>query len=80
MSSWISTGQNQPISGDQIQSVLGSQQVQELAARAGINPQMASAAIAQLLPLLVDKSTPNGQIPSGGGGLLDALSGFLRQA
>jgi uncharacterized protein YidB (DUF937 family) len=63
MSSWIGTGQNLPISADQIQHVLGSDQVKELAAKAGISPEMASHALSQLLPLLVDKLTPNGQVP-----------------
>jgi uncharacterized protein YidB (DUF937 family) len=74
--SWVSTGKNLPVSADQIQAVLGSSQIQALAAKAGIDPQMASAAIAQILPNLVDKATPNGQLPTGG--ILDALSGFLR--
>jgi uncharacterized protein YidB (DUF937 family) len=38
---------------------------------------MASAAIAQILPHLVDKATPNGQLPPGG--ILDAISGFFRK-
>jgi uncharacterized protein YidB (DUF937 family) len=63
MSSWIGTGQNLPISADQIQHVLGSDQVKELAAKAGISPEMASNALSQLLPTLVDKLTPNGQVP-----------------
>ena len=63
MSSWIGTGQNLPISADQIQHVLGSDQVKELAAKAGISPDMASSALSQLLPTLVDKLTPNGQVP-----------------
>lgn len=77
VSSWVSTGKNLPISPDQIQSVLGSAQVQALAAKAGLNPQMASAAIAQILPSLVDKATPNGELPPGG--FLDALSGFFKK-
>ncbi len=76
--SWVSTGKNLPISADQIQSVLGSSQVQALAAKVGIDPSMASAAIAQILPHLVDQATPDGRIPAGGG-LLDTLSGFLRK-
>jgi uncharacterized protein YidB (DUF937 family) len=76
VSSWVSTGQNLPISADQIQSVLGSAQVQALAAKAGIDPQMASAAIARILPQLVDRATPNGQMPAGG--ILDAISGFFK--
>ena len=78
VSSWVSTGKNLPVSAEQIQSVLGSSQVQALAAKAGIDPSKASAAIAQILPLLVDKATPNGQIPAGG--IMDAISGFLRKS
>jgi uncharacterized protein YidB (DUF937 family) len=63
MTSWVGTGQNLPISADQIQHVLGSEQVKELAAKAGISPDIASNALSQLLPTLVDKLTPNGQLP-----------------
>jgi uncharacterized protein YidB (DUF937 family) len=63
VSSWVGTGQNLPISADQIQHVLGSDQVKELAAKAGISPEAASSHLAQLLPMLVDKLTPNGQVP-----------------
>ena len=62
-SSWVGTGQNLPISADQIQNVLGSDQVKQLAAKAGISPDIASSALSQLLPTLVDKLTPNGQVP-----------------
>ena len=62
MSSWISTGPNPPISGDQIHQALGGDKVKELAAAAGISPDTASSAIAQLLPGIVDKLTPNGQV------------------
>jgi len=63
VSSWVGTGQNLPISADQIQHVLGSDQVKELAAKAGISPDSASNALSQLLPSLVDKLTPNGEMP-----------------
>jgi len=61
--SWVCTGQNLPITADQIQHVLGSEQVKQLAAKAGISPETASATLSQLLPSLVDKLTPNGQVP-----------------
>jgi len=61
--SWVGTGQNLPITADQIQHVLGSEQVKQLAAKAGISPETASATLSQLLPNLVDKLTPNGQVP-----------------
>jgi len=63
VSSWVGTGQNSPISSDDIQKVLGSDQVKALAAKAGISPDAAGSAIAQLLPGIVDKLTPNGQVP-----------------
>lgn len=62
-SSWVAIGQNLPISAEQIQHVLGSDQVKQLAAKAGISPDVAGTALSQLLPTLVDKLTPNGQIP-----------------
>jgi|HubBroStandDraft_6_1064221.scaffolds.fasta_scaffold144855_4 uncharacterized protein YidB (DUF937 family) len=64
--SWIGNGQNLPISAAQVQQVLGSTQVQALAAKAGISPEIASSQLAQLLPTLVDKLTPNGQVPQQG--------------
>jgi len=63
VSSWVGTGQNLPISADQLQHVLGSEQVKQLAAQAGISPETASSHLTQLLPMLIDKLTPNGQVP-----------------
>jgi uncharacterized protein YidB (DUF937 family) len=77
VSSWIATGKNLPVTADQVQAVLGSAQVQALAAKAGIDPQRASQVIAQILPHLVDRATPNGQMPPGG--ILDAISGFFKK-
>ena len=64
--SWIGTGQNQPVSADQIHQVLGSDTVNQLAAKAGVDPSEAASSLSQLLPQLVDKLTPGGQIPEGG--------------
>ena len=43
--------------------MLGSDQVKALAAKAGINPDVARAAIAQIAAGIVDKLTPNGSVP-----------------
>ena len=61
-SSWVGTGQNQPISSAQIQQALGSDQVKAIAAKMGIDPAQASTILAQYLPKVVDKLTPQGQI------------------
>lgn len=64
--SWVSTGQNLPVSSAQIQSVLGSEQVSRIAGKLGISSDQASGQIAEFLPQIVDKLTPNGSIPEGG--------------
>ena len=65
VNSWISTGQNLPISPEQLQGVLGSARVQAIAAKAGVSPEAAKTGLAQMLPQLVDHLTPNGEVPQG---------------
>lgn len=65
VNSWISTGQNLPISPEQLQGVLGSARVQAIAAKAGVSPEVAKTGLAQMLPQLVDHLTPNGEVPQG---------------
>jgi uncharacterized protein YidB (DUF937 family) len=60
--SWVGVGENQPISGDQIRNVLGSDQVKALAAKMGVDPAQASNFLAEFLPKVVDKLTPTGKI------------------
>ena len=60
--SWVGMGENQPISNNQIQNVLGSEQVNALAAKMGIDPAQASNFLAEYLPKIVDKLTPAGKI------------------
>jgi uncharacterized protein YidB (DUF937 family) len=60
--SWVGTGQNQSVSGNQVQQALGSEQVRQLAAKMGIDPNQASALLAEYLPKVVDKLTPQGKV------------------
>lgn len=86
VASWVSTGQNLPISPDQLQQVLGSDFVAQIAGRFGLDPQQAGQHLAQVLPQVVDQLTPDGALPAGGadtgGGLdlgdLGALLGRFR--
>ena len=79
--SWVGTGQNLPISAEQVQGVLGSERVQQMAAKVGISPEMLSGQLAKLLPQAVDKVTPDGTVPDAGtlqqglGGLLQGMLG-----
>jgi uncharacterized protein YidB (DUF937 family) len=63
--SWVGTGQNLPISADQLQGVLGGDMLGQLAGKLGIAPEEASSQLADMLPGLVDKLTPNGELPQG---------------
>lgn len=75
LQSWLGSGQNLPISGDQVRQVLGSGTVADLAKSAGIGEGDASSALAGLLPQVIDKLSPGGNLPSQGdlGGALASL-------
>jgi len=60
--SWVGTGENQPISPAQVNQALGSDSLQELAAKLGIPPEEMAAKLADLLPKAVDKLTPDGTV------------------
>jgi uncharacterized protein YidB (DUF937 family) len=66
VSSWIGNGQNLPISPDQLQSVLHSDALQNIAAKTGMDPSQLTSVLSQMLPHVVDKLTPNGQVPESG--------------
>jgi uncharacterized protein YidB (DUF937 family) len=63
VNSWTSTGENQAATAAQIQQVLGSDRVQALAQKLGVSPEAAGSTLAQLLPTVIDKLTPNGSVP-----------------
>jgi uncharacterized protein YidB (DUF937 family) len=64
VASWVGTGQNLPISPEQIEKVLGSQQLSQFASQAGVPAEAARATLASMLPALIDKLTPDGQLPA----------------
>jgi uncharacterized protein YidB (DUF937 family) len=79
--SWVGTGQNLPVSPDQIQNVLGGDMLANLASQVGIPPEMASTVVSQVLPMLIDQLTPGGNVPQGDalqGGLGALLGGLLK--
>ncbi len=77
VSSWIGTGKNLPVSADQIQQVLGNDQIRSFAEKAGISTDAAGSQLADLLPGIVDKLTPGGQIPESGA-LMSSGAALLR--
>jgi uncharacterized protein YidB (DUF937 family) len=64
VASWIGTGQNLPISADQIKSALSNPQLQALAASMGVHLDQVPGLLAQHLPGAIDQASPNGVMPS----------------
>ena len=77
VSSWIGNGENKPISPDTLTSVLGSGAVGEMAQNAGVSGDQLSGMLAAVLPHLVDKATPNGEVPPEGQMDLTSVLGSL---
>ena len=77
--SWVGTGANQPVTGDQLSGALGSANIAAMAQKLGINPQVASAGLAALLPVIIDQLTPKGQVEHNAdlGSTLSALKAKL---
>jgi uncharacterized protein YidB (DUF937 family) len=61
--SWVSTGQNQPISADALSQVLGQGQLGQIAQQLGMSHGDAAGGLASMLPQLIDRMTPHGQVP-----------------
>jgi uncharacterized protein YidB (DUF937 family) len=76
--SWVGKGENIPVSADQISSVLGSGAIADMAAKFGIDPATLSAQIAEHLPTVVDKMTPNGAVEGDSSNLLSTVLGMLK--
>jgi len=76
--SWVGKGENLPISAEQLSSVLGSDAIAGMAAKFGIDPSDLSAKIAEHLPTVIDKMTPDGEVNEGSGNLLSTVLGMLK--
>ncbi|HEY6908380.1 MAG TPA: YidB family protein [Myxococcales bacterium] len=75
ISSWVGTGENQPVSGDQVASALGSEKIDEIAGKLGMSADKVKAGLASVLPVVIDKLTPDGKVPElPGAGLLEGLA------
>lgn len=63
-SSWVNSGANTSISGEQLESALGRETIQDVADKTGTDYKTATAATAFILPHIVDSLTPEGVLPA----------------
>lgn len=61
--SWIGKGENKPVDADQVTQAIGQDQMERIAQQAGTTPEQAAQTMADKLPGMVDKMTPDGQVP-----------------
>lgn len=73
VSSWLGSGQNAPISGEQLTGLLGSDKIAAFAKQLGISPESALSGLQAAVPAAVDKASPNGSLDLGD--VLDAVGG-----
>ncbi|SMB40110.1 conserved hypothetical protein [Serratia proteamaculans] len=76
--SWLGNGENQQISGDHVQQALGSDAINQLAEKLGIDPAQASATIAQFLPTVADAASPNGEVQQSSNELGDMVGKLFK--
>lgn len=74
--SWVGTGQNMPVQPDQLGAALGNDTISSMAGQLGMNNNDLLGQLSQMLPQVVDKLTPQGQVPQGDlGSILGGLLG-----
>ncbi|PKO46826.1 MAG: hypothetical protein CVU29_05015 [Betaproteobacteria bacterium HGW-Betaproteobacteria-22] len=78
VASWVSTGENLPISAEQITQVLGSDAVAGIAAKLGMDAGEISGKIAEYLPQVINKMTPDGEVNANSGNLMRAILGMMK--
>ncbi|MBI3898022.1 MAG: DUF937 domain-containing protein [Gammaproteobacteria bacterium] len=81
IASWISAGENRPISPQELQTVLGEDRLRQIANAAGLSEPDASRGLANVLLQLVDKLTPDSKLPESdkaNDALAQLVSRFLR--
>ena len=64
--SWVGSGQNDPLEPGEVEQVMGSVQLDQIAQQAGVSRDAAAGGLAQLLPQAINHLTPEGQVPQGG--------------
>lgn len=77
--SWVGTGKNLPVSGDQLKSALGDDTIKNIASKLGMDSNAVTSQLSNLLPDVVDKLTPQGKVPEGDilGQASDLLGGLF---
>jgi uncharacterized protein YidB (DUF937 family) len=61
--SWVSAGPNEPVDGADIRAALDEGELSDIAQQLGVSEDEAADAVARVLPDVVDRATPAGELP-----------------
>jgi uncharacterized protein YidB (DUF937 family) len=76
--SWVGNGPNLPITAAQVASVFGNAEISQMAAKFGISADSLTGKIAEHLPEVVNKLTPDGKVNDSTGHLLSTVMGMFK--
>ena len=76
--SWVARGANKPISPDAMTQIFGHDGLEQISRQAGISQDEASRGLSQLLPEVVDRMTPDGDVPDANA-LSNSVDDFARR-
>ena len=62
--SWVGTGQNEAVSGADLERAIGQDEIAAIARQLGISESQAADAVAEVLPRVVDQVSPQGELPA----------------
>ncbi|HEV3166281.1 MAG TPA: YidB family protein [Isosphaeraceae bacterium] len=63
--SWVGPGDNKSVSGEQVESAVGSDTIMQIAQKLGVSKERASSLLSQYLPMVINHLTPNGKVEEG---------------
>ena len=69
--SWVATGDNDGIDERAVEQVVGAGELQQMAQRLGVPEHEVAQAFAEIMPEMVDKLSPQGQMPAQADEVLD---------
>ena len=79
VASWISTGENQPVSAEAVGDVMGMDELSRLSQQLGVSNDQVASGLAHILPNVVNHLTPGGQMPQDADDLLGSGLAAVQQ-
>lgn len=76
--SWVGTGENKPISSQQITDALGADTIKQMAQKFDLDASVLSSQLAENLPKVVDKMTPNGEVSKHSNDLFKVVMSMMK--